>query len=353
MIDFASPLSDTETAPSKEKQVLTFSSLNTFRSCQRRYKNRYEDGLVPLKSDADALYLGTVVHRALEMWYGIGDKDLARRIALETIDDQCKERNENIEVKRTWQIARAMVAGYIDRYPTEDWEVEAVEHVFNGTIINPKSRRESRTFTIKGKVDLIVKLNGELYAVDHKTRKSLSENWIEQIEMDTQMAVYVYFLRQAGLPIKGAVHNVLLKSGLKQNLETETEEEFAARYAESCAKNKNGKSNIKRKVPESDEDFAARLADWYADADKFQRAVVELPPERMDLIQEEIWEITQMYLDVRSRDIWLRNTGVCYQWGQACEYLPYCRSNFCTKVKEELFGWSATVHNEFSEWGGE
>ena len=198
-----------------EKQILTFSSLDCFRSCQRRYKIRYVDGLVPLAKETNSLYFGTVVHHALEIWYG-ANTEQKDDLELQVIDEQCKDRNTNPEVKKMWMLARAMITAYTKRYKKEEFEVLEVEKVFDGDIINPKTQAESKTFSIKGKIDLLVKMNDELYIVDHKTRSMLETDWQEKLWMDTQMAVYVYFLRQRKYPIKGIIYNVLAKSKIEQ-----------------------------------------------------------------------------------------------------------------------------------------
>jgi hypothetical protein len=96
-----------------------------------------------------------------------------------------------------------------------------------------------------------------------------------------------------------------------------------------------------------------RLKEWYSVPERFQRAIIELPESRMEMIQEEIWTMTQMYLEAKRRDAWLRNTGSCYQFFRACDYMEYCKSNFDEKVKLELFGIADEVHQEFSEWSAD
>ena len=47
------------------KDVLTYTAMNTFRNCPRKYKHRYVDHLQP-KEKLESLTLGQVIHEALE-----------------------------------------------------------------------------------------------------------------------------------------------------------------------------------------------------------------------------------------------------------------------------------------------
>ena len=127
------------------------------------------------------------------------------------------------------------------------------------------------------------------------------------------------------------IYNVLLKSRLKQS-QGETQTEFEVRYAELAAKNKSGKSTAKRQLPESDEAYQARLAAWYARPGAFHREFVYLSEERLAMLQDEVWEITQQYLDAKRRGKWLLNTSNCFSFQRPCDYLQYCQSGFNSNV---------------------
>ena len=67
------------------KQLLTYSALNTFRNCPRKYKHRYVDALRP-REKSQALAFGSVIHDALEVWdLSVGRPDRLQ-IVLEQID---------------------------------------------------------------------------------------------------------------------------------------------------------------------------------------------------------------------------------------------------------------------------
>jgi len=153
-------------------QVLTYSALNAYRNCPRKYKYRFLDNLRP-RDKADSLGFGTVIHAALELWYrSVGDPNRLLKV-LDLIDASFPNRTADEREKASWLLARAMIQGYAIRYPSEDFEVVDIEREFEGEIRNPDTGGQSKTFTMRGKVDGIVKMNGDLYVLEHKTAASI------------------------------------------------------------------------------------------------------------------------------------------------------------------------------------
>lgn len=327
-------MTQTAIAP-PDKNVLTYSALNTFRNCPRKYKHRYIDCLRP-REKAEALSFGGVIHGALELWYRSPKHPSTRWKVLDYIDQQFPERMGDDSQKANWQLARAMLTGYANRYESEGLQVVEVEKSFIGEIRNPDTGRRSQTFVIAGKADGIVQMPDGMYLLEHKTASSIDASYLDKLWTDTQIALYSFYLRQLGYPIVGVIYNILLKSRLKQRA-GETQEEYEIRRAELARKNKSGKSTAKRQMPESDEEFQARLAEWYSRFEVFHREYIFLSEERLAMLQEEVWEITQQYLDARRRGKWLLNTSNCFSYQRPCEYLPYCQSGFNPNVVDNLY----------------
>jgi RecB family exonuclease len=317
------------------KSVLTYSALNTFRNCPRKYKNRYLDNLRP-RERAEALSFGSVIHTAIELWYRSSDAESRLRDVLAYIDDAFENRVVDSNQMVQWHLATAMIRGYAERYATEEFEVVEVEKEFVGEIRNPDTGRQSQTFRIAGKVDGIVRCHDGLYLLEHKTASNVDASYLDKLWTDTQIALYCYYLRELGYPIVGVVYNVLLKSRLKQG-KGETQEEYEVRHAELAAKNKSGKSTAKRQMPETDDEFQSRLTEWYSRPEAFHREFIYLSEDRLAMLQGEVWEITQQYLDARRRGKWLLNTSNCFSYQRPCEYLAYCQSGFNPNVADNLY----------------
>lgn len=321
--------------PVSAKKILTYSALNCFRNCPKRYQLRYIDCLRRPESP-EALAFGSVIHEALQQWYTLPVDNHRLLAILDFIDGRYPNRGLDAREKSCWRLARAMLIGYAERYANEEFEVLHVEKEFEAEIRNPDTGRPSQTFTMAGKTDGIVRLDDELYLLEHKTAATLTSDYLDRLWTDTQIALYCFYLRQLGFPIVGVVYNVLLKARLQQHA-GETDAEFEARRTVLAAKNKSGKSTAKRQEPETDEEFAARLHEWYARPEAFHRERIYLSEDRLAMLQEEVWEITQQYLDARSRGKWLMNTSNCFSFQRPCDYLPYCQSGFNPNVRDNLF----------------
>lgn len=318
-----------------DKTLLTYSALNTFRNCPRKYKNRYLDNLRP-RERAEALSFGSAIHTAIELWYRSSDFESRLRDVLAYIDDAFENRVVDSNQMVHWHLATAMIRGYAERYATEEFEVVEIEKEFVGEIRNPDTGRQSQTFRIAGKVDGIVRCHDGLYLLEHKTASTVDASYLDKLWTDTQIALYCYYLRELGYPIVGVIYNVLLKSRLKQG-KGETQEEYEVRHAELAAKNKSGKSTAKRQMPETDDEFQARLTEWYSRPEAFHREFIYLSEDRLAMLQDEVWEITQQYLDARRRGKWLLNTSNCFSYQRPCEYLAYCQSGFNPNVADNLY----------------
>lgn len=318
-----------------DKTLLTYSALNTFRNCPRKYKNRYLDNLRP-RERPEALSFGSVIHTAIELWYRSQNAESRLNDVLTYINDAFENRVVDSHQMTHWHLATAMIRGYAHRYATEEFEVVEVEKEFVGEIRNPDTGRQSQTFRIAGKVDGIVRCHDGLYLLEHKTASSIDANYLDKLWTDTQIALYCYYLRELGYPIVGVIYNVLLKSRLKQG-KGETQDEYEARKAELAAKNKSGKSTAKRQMPETDDEFQQRLTDWYSRPEAFHREFIYLSEDRLAMLQDEVWEITQQYLDARRRGKWLLNTSNCFSYQRPCEYLAYCQSGFSPNVADNLY----------------
>jgi len=173
------------------KSVLTYSALNTFRNCPRKYKLRYVDNL-RRPEDPEALAFGTVIHEALRLWYTLPANGHRLLAVLDFLDKQFPASDADSRQKAQWQLARAMMLGYAARYAEEEFEVLHVEKEFEGEIRNPDTGRLSQTFTIAGKVDGIVRTADELYLIEHKTASSLTADYLDRLWTDTQIALYCH-----------------------------------------------------------------------------------------------------------------------------------------------------------------
>lgn len=312
--------------------LTTYSMWSLFRNCRKACDWRYQRELVPLERNHN-LNFGSLIHECLEIWHR--DRDLKQ--VLDFIDRACPNRAQEDQEQRDWHLATAMMKGYAARYQTEEFEVVALEKTFKGKIVNPATRASSRSFILAGKVDGIVRIGDEFFLLEHKTASQIDADYLERLWTDFQIILYAWYIEQTqGLRIAGILYNILVKARLQQG-RGETEAEFEERRRILIAKSKTGKSSAKRKLPESDETFQDRLCAKYADLGMFHRETLYISRDQFRSLQEDLWELTQAFLDARRRGVFYRNTGFCFHYHRPCAYFPLCRSDGSPNVIENLY----------------
>ncbi|MEN6358248.1 MAG: PD-(D/E)XK nuclease family protein [Armatimonadota bacterium] len=302
--------------------LTTYSFWNSFRNCRKACEWRYLEELVPISRD-QALSFGTLIHSCLEMWHGGSGLDAV----LDFIDKSLPNRSQDESQKSDWHLATAMMTGYAARYPVEEFEIVALEKIFEGRIINPATGACSRSLIIAGKVDGIVRIGRDYYILEHKTASQLDADYLERLWTDLQISLYAHYVEQAfGIKIVGVIYNVLVKAKLQQS-KGETQAEFDTRRAELLAKSKTGKTTAARKLPETDETFQERLAAKYAEPGMLHREMLYISRDQFDAMRADLWELARQFLDCRRRGAFYRNTAFCFANHRQCAYFPLCRAN--------------------------
>lgn len=285
------------------RMTTTYSMWSLFRNCRKACYWRYIRELAPIKRDP-RLGFGTLIHECLELWHC--DRDLAAVLA--HLDQRLPNRNQDEEQRRDWRLATAMMAGYAGRYPVEEFEVLALEHTFEGEIVNPATKARSRSFVLAGKVDGLVRVGDEHYVLEHKTASSLDADYLERLWTDFQITLYAYYLERAlGIRITGVLYNVLVKARLKQ------------------------------RGTESEAEFEERLAAKYAQPAMFHREMLYLSRDQFTVLRAELWELTQAFLDARRRNTWYQNTAFCFHHYRPCPYFALCRSGDSPNVIDNFY----------------
>jgi hypothetical protein len=302
---------------------------SAFRNCRKLAYWRYVQQLVP-RARIPVQRFGATVHAALAAHYlGRG----AAGIEIELLKAY-PNRASDPEERADYNLAAAMMRAYTTQYPTETFQVVHVERPFRQPIINPTTDAASRSFVIAGKVDAVVRQDGALWLMEHKTASVIDQAYTERLWGDFQSVLYAHAISQEiGEPVAGVLYNVLLKPRLRQ-AQGETEQEFQERAAALAAKNKSGKSTAKRQLPESDEDFQTRLAEKYAAPDAFVRIPLYISADQVTTLQHELWELTQAYNEARRRSMWYQNTDYCWRYNRPCAYWNLCRSGGSEIVRD-------------------
>jgi hypothetical protein len=294
-------------------RIITHSAVGCFQECRVKWDYRYRREIVP-KEPQTALGFGTAIHAGLEFWFKHGMAKGAVEAGVASgaeqglkVEDLCK--------------VQVLLEAYTENYKEEPFEVVEVEKTLCVGLRNPRTLKYSRTFRYMGKVDGLVKMDGGYYILEHKTASDIGQSYLDSLEIKPQTALYAAAMEETGVPVRGAIYDIIEKPGIRMG-KGETEEEYEARKAALMAKSKTGKTTAQRKEAETVDDFMARLREKVTAA-SFRRVTISLDLERKRDALDNIWRASQ---DMRRPEIY-PNTGNCIRFGQVCPYLNLCRKH--------------------------
>lgn len=271
------------------KTILTYSSLQTFLNCQRRYYWRFVRELVLIGPEVVALWFGTIIHDALKLWYS--------EKVIETTEAPLSD------------LAHLMMQKYVETYPTENFSVIALEEEFEAPIINPRTKAKSRKYTFKGKTDGLVSEDGDTFILEHKTASMLTHDYLASLWTDFQTTLYAHYLAPiVGFPIHGAIYNVLLKP----------------------------RSNIK--------DIEA----WYVKDKRFHRELLLFGRADFKRTVQRVWDLTQALQFCERKNQWLQNTANCFNYNRQCPYYMICKSDDNPAIIENHYEYKP-AHSELTQ----
>jgi hypothetical protein len=197
---------------------------------------------------------------------------------------------------------------------------------------------------IAGKRDGVIRRGGKLWVLEHKTTRKIDATYIEKLWMDWQIVFYVMATeREYGEPVAGVVYNIIEKYRDHARELGESDVEWEQRLKEAKAPGR-----CKRRMPESPEDHAARLAAYYAAPERYRREEIIFTEQDVADCLSETLEIALQWADARRRSVWYKNTGACYRWNRACAYLPICKSRGSQVVIDNLYRKADKPNRELS-----
>ena len=286
------------------KTSLTATATSSLRRCPRQYYLRFELGLSRIRT-ATPLRFGRAFHWGLELYAGGLGGDLAVQTAAADYAT-CPDWADPTDWAVEGETLRALLAGHFWRYGDDSLEHLAVEQAFAIPLINPDTGASSRSFTVAGKMDGVVRLaDGRLAVLEIKTAGENicpdSEYWL-RLRCDGQISLYVLAARALGHDVATVLYDVTRKPTIRLR-KGETPEEYGQRLLA---------------------DIGER-PDYY-----FQRREVPRLADELAEYRAELWQQAQLILETRRRAAalaepsraWFRNVSALTcrncQFSQLC-----------------------------------
>lgn len=308
---------------------LTNSACKSYRACQRKYFNRYKLGYKSVQ-EAGALSFGQAFHDALKSWFIHHDLTLALlAIVCENMFDQVK--------------AEEMMRGYHFMWVDAPLTTLAVEHEFEGPMINPSTGRRSKTWNVAGKLDAVVqKTDDQIWILEHKTSSEDIEpgsDYWKRLLLDSQISTYFVGARVMGYEPAGCLYDVIRKPAIRPgNVALVDDDGIKIVHGANGhrVRTKDGKKwrqtgdidlgYVIQSRPETPEEYRLRVREVIAEAPEkfYQRGdVVRLEEDEKDAAAD-LWQIGRSIRESEILNRWPRNPDACVLWSRTCSYFGVC-----------------------------
>lgn len=339
-------------------QLLTASRLRAARACRRLHLIRYMLGIRAL-IDAATLRFGTLMHRALEVWWKgwqlLDEQRLEVALAAIRSDDPFEAAK-----------ARVLMIGYHLRWKDEPYDVIGVEVSFDTELRNPATGAASRTWRLAGKIDVIVRsrVDGRVYLIEHKTSAedfSPGSNYLKRLRIDGQVSVYFEGGRALGHDVAGCIYDIIGKPAQRPSqvpLTDDLGEKIVLDAKGERVKTKTGKwrqtgdtelGYVLQTRPETPDEYEQRVGAIVGDDPTgfFARVdVVRLEQEMRDALLD-VWQLGQELREAELAERAPKNPDACVTVYGTCPYFSAC----CGEASLEdptLFERSKNIHPELS-----
>ena len=288
----------------------------------------------------------------------------------ESLDGQLKNRTaiaaalESVAIPaERWQLpamARGLLRGYDARWRDAHRNIEIleIEKTYKAPLINPASSRLSRTFSLAGKLDKIVRENGLVF-YDHKTTSyDISDpngDYWRQLQIDGQAKFYEILLRSNGIAVERIVWDVIRKPRIKPKKLAKAAQAEIVSLGTYCGF-KVSQDTIERTkyaTEENAELYEHRVARESLDnPDRyFQRQPVMRLDDELVEHWSEVWDISGEIREARRNGRWSRNSGACMNYGRACQFLAICSGHDAPDSDE--WATKKNVHSELDDIDGD
>lgn len=297
--------------------ALTNSRIGTFMTCPQKHEYQHTQGRVPIRT-AEALSFGRLWHKLMEAWWAPEHNGKASQFRLLAAESAMDLTIDPFDIEKL----RMMLAGYTARWGDEPIETVAVELPFVMPLCDPDTGDESEFWTLEGTIDKIVRKDGKLYIVEHKTSgddASPGSDYWRRLAIDTQISIYYDGARKAGYDVVGCIYDVVQKP---QQRPLKATPEEARKYTKTGALYAN-----QRNEDETPTAYGTRIFEAMSENvnDYFVRGEVARLDAAIMRARSDVWEIAWTMQTQMEFGMAPRNTRACRTpGGGLCEYFDVC-----------------------------
>lgn len=353
--------------PELTSNLLTHSRIQVAKTCLRKHALMFVHR-IRREAEAKPLRMGKAFHLGLDARAKgcTADEAIAAAECEYWKAETPGQDNTDIAIERS--IVSCLLAGYFWRWARMDSEMEvlASELSFEIPIVNPDTGAKSRTYTLAGKIDKIVRLPGGRVAImEHKTSSedlSVDSDYWKRLRMDAQISIYFLAAERLGFSPETVLYDVVRKPTIRpKNIQMKDEQGLVVivdqdgnrvfkkdgtpRLSPDSAK---GYSTISR--IETPREYADRLFSDMGERPDYYFARRDIPRLAQDIEETryELWQMAGLIRECERYNRWPRNTRACIGFGK-CEFFDFCTGTADVEVIPEGYTRVGNVHPELEE----
>lgn len=204
------------------------SELDTMRQCPLKHQLVYHERWTKAPTEAHPLGFGTLWHKVMERhyltlksaqdeahkaegseWWQFDHDDTLRRARILVNDILSEVEDEDVKFRLQW-----MYDGHVEAFGVDPtWQILAVEFACEVALPGPPGFATPFRFRIKMKIDLVIKVAGRIWIVDHKSCKNLPRK--TEMDLDDQFGLYHWGMLNLEYNVFGMYHSAARKEPLK------------------------------------------------------------------------------------------------------------------------------------------
>ena len=256
---------------------------------------------------------------------------------------------------------RALMAGYDKIHADNPYKPIGVENTVLAPLINPETRRSSRTFSLAGKLDVIANYRGRRVIIDHKTTSDdisdPSSPYWRQLTVESQASHYLLLEWLNGRKCDAALWDVLRKPTIGPK---KLAKAMRASIVESGMYCGGVVSEADRKALADGEEretismFELRLLEDCIDIRPeryFQRRPVPRMDSELEDHAKDLWSWGQEMLWARKHKRHPTTSSSCMLYGRPCQFLGVCSGH--DDIESDQWKSKENVHVELPELEGD
>lgn len=169
--------------------VIRGSEYSSFLRCRRRWNWEWNEGLKPKKLN-DKLFIGSLIHKYLEVLYSTNDFDLAFKAMQKMYLEADTQYSDEVELRETWDLVNKITNHYNQTWYETDKEYKTIATELQFMV------KLDETIAFTGTIDWVFEdKDGHIWFADHKTTNSI-EKYEKNSIMDRQISRYWWALQQ-------------------------------------------------------------------------------------------------------------------------------------------------------------